>query len=132
MYKGRKKQTICYCAIKRVPKTAKARVLQEVGSESPSQKDASGFQGVDHELSQSRATSMQVRAMTALQHGNVLKFYSWFATPSRFAEGTISCEHGEQSPSGTQTSRFLLHYKCLILKRCNKSARQNSSLYLQV
>ena len=32
VYKGRKKQTICYCAIKRVPKSAKARVLQEVGS----------------------------------------------------------------------------------------------------
>ena len=30
VYKGRKKQTICYFAIKRVPKDAKARVLQEV------------------------------------------------------------------------------------------------------
>ncbi|CAL5228075.1 g11143 [Coccomyxa viridis] len=50
VYKGRKKQTICYCAIKRVPKTAKARVLQEV------------------------------RAMTALQHNNVLRFHSWCET----------------------------------------------------
>ncbi len=32
VYKGRRKQTICYCAIKRVPKSAKACVLQEVGS----------------------------------------------------------------------------------------------------
>lgn len=31
VYKGRKKQTICYFAIKRVPKDVKARVLQEVG-----------------------------------------------------------------------------------------------------
>lgn len=30
VYKGRKKQTICYYAIKRVPKDAKGRVLQEV------------------------------------------------------------------------------------------------------
>ena len=30
VYKGRKKQTICYFAIKRVPKNAKDRVLQEV------------------------------------------------------------------------------------------------------
>ena len=32
VYKGRRKQTVCYCAIKRVPKSAKARVLQEVSS----------------------------------------------------------------------------------------------------
>ena len=92
VYKGRKKQTICYCAIKRVPKTAKARVLQEVGSVSLCQTDAPGFRSIGHEPSQSKAAFMQVRAMTALQHNNVLRFHSWCAARLRFAEGITNCE----------------------------------------
>eukprot|EP00198_Chlamydomonas_reinhardtii_P009635 XP_001698972.1 predicted protein [Chlamydomonas reinhardtii] len=49
-YKGRKKKTISYYAIKSVDKTQKARVLQEV------------------------------RTMHALDHRNILKFYAWYET----------------------------------------------------
>eukprot|EP00891_Asterochloris_glomerata_P004830 jgi/Astpho2/4830/e_gw1.00068.1.1_t len=50
VYKGRKKKTIQYYAIKSVDKSQKARVLQEV------------------------------RTMHALDHENVLKFYAWYET----------------------------------------------------
>ncbi|KAK9809997.1 hypothetical protein WJX72_003108 [[Myrmecia] bisecta] len=50
VYKGRKKKTIQYYAIKSVEKTQKARVLQEV------------------------------RTMHALDHNNILKFYAWYET----------------------------------------------------
>ncbi|GLC54130.1 hypothetical protein PLESTB_000827100 [Pleodorina starrii] len=50
VYKGRKKKTISYYAIKSVDKTQKARVLQEV------------------------------RTMHALDHRNILKFYAWYET----------------------------------------------------
>lgn len=48
VYKGRKKKTIQYYAVKSVEKSQKARVLQEV------------------------------RTMHALDHKNVLKFYAWW------------------------------------------------------
>eukprot|EP00879_Flechtneria_rotunda_P020298 GHRR01021346.1.p1 GENE.GHRR01021346.1~~GHRR01021346.1.p1 ORF type:complete len:660 (+),score=250.95 GHRR01021346.1:421-2400(+) len=50
VYKGRKKKTIQYHAIKSVDKSQKARVLQEV------------------------------RTMHALDHDNILKFYAWYET----------------------------------------------------
>ncbi|PNH11471.1 Serine/threonine-protein kinase ULK4 [Tetrabaena socialis] len=50
VYKGRKKKTISYYAIKSVDKTQKARVLQEV------------------------------RTMHALDHRNILKFFAWYET----------------------------------------------------
>ncbi|KAG2493011.1 hypothetical protein HYH03_008674 [Edaphochlamys debaryana] len=50
VYKGRKKKTISYYAIKSVDKSQKARVLQEV------------------------------RTMHALDHRNILKFYAWYET----------------------------------------------------
>eukprot|EP00878_Enallax_costatus_P020942 GHUV01022155.1.p1 GENE.GHUV01022155.1~~GHUV01022155.1.p1 ORF type:complete len:723 (+),score=230.98 GHUV01022155.1:2317-4485(+) len=50
VYKGRKKKTIQYHAIKSVDKSQKARVLQEV------------------------------RTMHALDHRNILKFYAWYET----------------------------------------------------
>ncbi|KXZ51880.1 hypothetical protein GPECTOR_11g315 [Gonium pectorale] len=50
VYKGRKKKTISYYAIKSVDKTQKGRVLQEV------------------------------RTMHALDHRNILKFFAWYET----------------------------------------------------
>lgn len=50
VYKGRKKKSIQYYAIKSVEKTQKPRVLQEV------------------------------RTMHALEHNNILKFYAWYET----------------------------------------------------
>lgn len=83
IYKGRKKQTICYYAIKRVPKDAKARVLQEVRSHALGDLCCSlafstlqtfhGACGNSPEV-----PSVQVRAMTALHHDNVLRFHSWY------------------------------------------------------
>eukprot|EP00850_Spirogloea_muscicola_P016313 SM000131S26743 [mRNA] locus=s131:273587:278222:+ [translate_table: standard] len=50
VYKGRKKKTIQYCAIKSVEKSQKPRVLQEV------------------------------KTLHSLNHDNVLKFYAWYET----------------------------------------------------
>ncbi len=50
IYKGRKKKTLVYYAIKSVDKQQRPRVLQEV------------------------------RTMHALQHSNILRFYAWYET----------------------------------------------------
>ena len=83
IYKGRKKQTICYYAIKRVPKDAKARVLQEVYSHALGDLCCSlafpiwqtSYCACGNSL---EVPSVQVRAMTALHHDNVLRFHSWY------------------------------------------------------
>lgn len=93
VYKGRKKSTIIYYAVKSVDKREKARVLQEV---TPMMCSLSALQGQllcrlrykNQKLaatvflyivvvSDHSAHSVQVRALHALKHPNVLRFFSW-------------------------------------------------------
>ncbi len=70
-YKGRKKKTISYYAIKSVDKTQKARVLQEVRGA------GSQLGPLGAAVNRLRMPAPQVRTMHALDHRNILKFYAW-------------------------------------------------------
>ena len=80
VYKGRKKQTIHYYAIKSVEKDQKARVLQEVSLSSPSLTllQAAAIESPINGRNGSKLSDpVQVRAMHALNHQNVLRFFAW-------------------------------------------------------
>ena len=94
VYKGRKKKSIYYYAIKSVDKDQKARVLQEVSQGH----DLSMCMHACHATWGSHAPShAQVRTMHALDHTNVLKFFAWCEEREVLCSGSGAWEaqHGE-------------------------------------
>ena len=91
MYKGRKKQSIMYFAVKSVDKCQKPRVLQEVrGRLSLAQHLCDSILWVSF-------FAAQVRTLHTLDHANILKFYAWSA--SRRTTASLLCtdsNHNEQ------------------------------------
>lgn len=79
VYKGRKKKSIQYYAIKSVEKSQKPRVLQEVSCSTLIlcttifMQAVSNFSG----LVEQHERYLQVRTMHALEHYNILKFFAW-------------------------------------------------------
>lgn len=85
MYKGRKKKTIIYYAIKSVEKSQKPRVLQEV------------------------------RTMHALDHNNLLKFYAWYETTNHLWLILEYCSGGDLMSLLKQVRKTEKHLSPLLL-----------------
>lgn len=75
VYKGRKKKSIQYYAIKSVEKTQKPRVLQEVCFTLTTIPQVSALPHI--QCIRNIVIAVQVRTMHALEHNNVLKFHAW-------------------------------------------------------
>lgn len=92
VYKGRKKQTIEYYAIKSVQKSQKQRVHQEVRkhlcSPTPAPLPAAS-------PSLKPLPCLQVKTIHDLRHPNILRFHNWYAAPQPACpqEVPAACRH---------------------------------------
>ncbi|XP_056694950.1 serine/threonine-protein kinase RUNKEL [Spinacia oleracea] len=81
VYKGRKKKTIEYFAIKSVDKSQRSKVLEEVQKEPKALK---------------MFISLPIKILHALDHPNVLKFDSWYASLATFVSNFSSLMAGSR------------------------------------
>lgn len=78
VFKGRKKKTIEYYAIKSVALSQKRRVHQEVCLRCYSCR-RSPAECALRQIATDRCLHFQVKTIHGLEHANILRFYSWYA-----------------------------------------------------